>query len=102
VLWHSSLAKGLGVLSLNFHQLKDDKIDAALEDSRTTDDVARRKADYLTITKQINDDAVNIWLFNTPYAVISNKNIRGLNELRQRGFGNFMPHPWLWADIWKQ
>jgi peptide/nickel transport system substrate-binding protein len=102
VFWHSSQAKGLGVLSINFQQLKDDKIDAALDDSRSTDDVAKRQADYLTVTQAINDQAVNIWLFNTPYAVIAAKNIRGLNDLRTRGFGNFMPHPWLWANVWEQ
>jgi ABC-type transport system substrate-binding protein len=102
VFLNSSQAKGLGVLSINFTQTKNDKIDAALADSRATDDVDKRKADYLTITKAINDEAMNIWLFNTPYAIIHNKNIRGLNDLRLRGFGNISPHPWLWGEVWKQ
>jgi ABC-type transport system substrate-binding protein len=102
VFWDSTQAKGLGVLSINFQQMKNDKIDAALDDSRSTDDVAKRRADYLTVTQQLNDEAVNLWLFNTPYAIIADKHVRGLNDLRQRGFGNISPHPWLWGNIWKQ
>jgi len=102
VFFHSSQAKGLGVLSINFQQLKDAQLDAAMDDARSTTDVARRKADYVKATQRINDNAVNIWLFNTPYAVISDPHIRGLNDLRTHGFGNFLPHPWLWNQIWKQ
>ncbi|MBI2705783.1 MAG: ABC transporter substrate-binding protein [Actinobacteria bacterium] len=101
VFWHSSQAKGLGVLSINFHQLKDSELDAAIDDARRTDDAAKQKADYLAATKRINDQAVNIWLFNTPYAIIAQPRVRGLNPARQQGFGDFQPKPWFWAGIWK-
>ena len=28
--------------------------------------------------------------------------IRGLNSVRTQGFGNFLPKPWFWGNIWKQ
>ena len=33
---------------------------------------------------------------------LSRPHIRGLNDLRLRGFGNISPHPWLWGEVWKQ
>lgn len=101
VFWHSSQAKGLGVLSINFQQMKDDQLDAAIDDARRTDDLNRQKQDYLKATQRINDQATNIWLFNTPYSIITQPRIRGMNQARQQGFGNFLPKPWFWTSIWK-
>ena len=43
---------------------------------------------------------LDVWLFNTPYSVIAVPEVKGLNGLRQRPFGNFEPKAWLWPDVW--
>lgn len=100
--WHSSTAKGLGVASVNFTQWKDPEIDKALDGARATDDFNARKAFYETVTKQVNASNTNIWIYNTPYALVANRQTKGLNQARTRSFGNYLPKTWLWLDIWKQ
>jgi ABC-type transport system substrate-binding protein len=103
VFWHSSQAAGIGALSINFQQLKDDKLDKPMEHARQIlDDNAARKADYLKATQEINAQAVNIWLFNTPFAIISTPGIKGLNALRTHRWGNYLPHPWMWNNVWRE
>jgi hypothetical protein len=41
-------------------------------------------------------------LYNTPYALIASKNVKGLNAARKQSFGNYLPKTWLWLDVWKQ
>ncbi len=100
--WSSSTAKGLGVLSINFNQYKSDIIDKALEKSRSTEDAAVRREAYKELTRELNSAAINTWLFNTPFSLITQKNVHGMNSARQRSFGNFLPHPWLFPYVWKQ
>ena len=53
------------------------------------------------LVKDRNAAAVDLWLFNTPYSLIGETNLRGLNWFRKIGFGNFLPKPWmggLWID----
>ena len=101
VFWHSSQAAGIGALSINFQQLKDDRLDKAMEHARQITDDNARKADYLTAVQRINDQAVNVWLFNTPFAMIANHDIKGLNPLRTHRWGNYLPHPWMWDSVWR-
>jgi peptide/nickel transport system substrate-binding protein len=102
VFWHSSQAAGIGVLSINFQQLKDDALDKAMEGARQIQDDTKRKAFYLTAAQRLNDQAVNIWLFNTPFAIITAPAIKGLNPLRTHRWGNYLPHPWMWGSVWRQ
>lgn len=101
VFWSSTTAKGLGVLSINFTQFKDDKIDENLEKARTSPDQKVRADAYKIVAQRINEEAVNIWLFNTPFSLIAQPNLRGLNQARKEGFGNFLPKPWLLPSLWK-
>ena len=102
VFWHSSQAAGIGQLSINFQQLKDDQLNKAMEGARQVNDDAKRKAFYLAAAQRINDQAVNIWLYNTPFAIIANKDIKGLNPLRTHRWGNYLPHPWMFGSVWRQ
>lgn len=102
VFLHSSTAKGLGALSINFYQYKNADNDKALDTGASSGDFATRKAAYEESTRNINEAALNIWLFNTPYALIAQPNVRGLGPAQQNGFGNFLPKPWFWPGVWKQ
>jgi len=99
--WSSDTAKGLGVLSINFTQYKSDRVDAALAKGRSSADPAARRDAYIELTKGLNEGAVNTWLFNTAFSLITQKNVRGLNQARKQGFGNFLPKPWLLPTLWR-
>ncbi len=100
--FHSSTAKGVGNLSINFHQLIDPAIDRDLEEARKTLDFDTRKQLYDDMTRRINEHVVDIWLFNTPYSLIAADYVRGLNPAHENGFGNFLPKSFLWAGVWKK
>jgi len=102
VFLHSSTAKGLGKLSINFYQYSNADNDKALDTGASSGDFATRKAAYEQSTRNINEAALNIWLFNTPYALIAQPNVKGLGPAQQNGFGNFLPKPWFWPGVWKQ
>jgi hypothetical protein len=46
----------------------------------------------------INEAAVNIWLYWTPYSLIADPLVHGLQGENVE-FGNFQPKNWL-ADLW--
>ncbi len=48
---------------------------------------------------ETNEQALNVWMFDTPYSFIANKKVKGLNGFRQNPFGNFSPKPWI-AETW--
>lgn len=100
--FHSATAKGVGNLSINFHQLMDPAIDRALDDARKTLDFDTRKQLYDDMTRRINEHVVDIWLFNTPYSLIAADYVRGLSPAHENGFGNFLPKSFLWAGVWKK
>ncbi|MCB1261917.1 MAG: hypothetical protein KDB33_16240 [Acidimicrobiales bacterium] len=98
--WSCDTAKGVGELSINFSQYCDDATQAAIDTGRTNPDLAERKTAYQELTRARNDAVLDVWLFNTPYSVIAVPEVKGLNGLRQRPFGNFEPKAWLWPDVW--
>ena len=62
-------------------------------------DFGVRKAANSAIIREINDQAVHIWLYDTPWAITAHKHVRGLNNFRTHPFGNFVSKPW-WGDVW--
>ena len=88
-----------GPVYINFTQYTTPEMQANLEAGRATQDVPTRKAANDKVIKEINEQALNIWLFDTPYSLIANAQVRGLNEFRTKPFGNFLPKPY-WADVW--
>ena len=49
--------------------------------------------------RERNEQAIELWLFNTPYAIIAEPEVHGLNWFRIMGFGNFLPKPWI-GGLW--
>ncbi len=88
-----------GGVHINFTQYTSPEMQANLLKGRSTNDFAERKAANDAVIKEVNENALNIWLFDTPYAIIANNQVRGLNEFRTRPFGNYLPKPY-WSDVW--
>lgn len=99
--FHKKMAVGKGQLNINFTQIKDDQLSQAFDDGRQATDPSTRQAAYAKAVELLNAQAINLWLFNTPYALVAQPSVRGLNPARETGFGSFMPKPWI-AGLWKR
>jgi peptide/nickel transport system substrate-binding protein len=96
--WSAETANGEGKVSINFTQYTTPKMQADLKIGRESPDVAKRKAAYDDLVRQINAAAVNIWTVSTPYTLIAEKKVHGLEGAKTAPFGNFQPKTWL-ADL---
>jgi peptide/nickel transport system substrate-binding protein len=92
-------AAGVGGVNINFTQYTSPSLQDNLLEMRSTQDFATRKAANDAVIKEVNEQALNIWLFDTPYSLIAVPSVRGLNDFRTRPFGNFLPKPY-WGDVW--
>jgi len=99
VFWSSSTANGVGQININFSLYKNPQIDADLATGRTNGYPAQRKAAYDDLVHQLNAAAVDDWLYYTPYSLVANHNVRGLDTPRTVSFGNYEPKTWL-GEIW--
>ncbi len=97
--WSKSTAGG--PISINFTQYWSDNTERDLQTGRETTDFATRKAAYDDLMRERNEQAIELWLFHTPYALIAEPDIHGLNWFRVMGFGNFLPKPWI-GGLWLQ
>lgn len=84
---------------VNFSRFTTDTIEAALDAGRQTMDFETRKKAYEQIVHERNENALDIWLFNTPYSLIAGKDVRGLNWFRVFAFGAYQPKPWI-GGLW--
>ena len=74
---HSSFAKPVGELSLNFERIRDDEIDAALEEARAIDDVDRQKELYATVQERLADERYHVWLYHDRTAMVAHPELHG-------------------------
>jgi ABC-type transport system substrate-binding protein len=98
--WSSSTAKGVGNISINFTQFTTPKMDESLLTGRQSGFPNVRKQAYDDLTRELNSGFTNIWLYRTPYSLIAEKQVRGLNQAREIAFGNYEPKTWL-GDLWR-
>jgi len=75
---HTDTGPSAKVFSLNLARIADPAVDAALEDGRTTADLAARRTAYAALVSRL--DEVNGYLFLTrePYAMVANPEVLGL------------------------
>lgn len=84
---------------VNFSRYTSDRMEENLRIGRqSTDQEARRNA-FRDIVQERNENALDIWLFNTPFSIIADKNIHGLNWFRVYAFNIFQPKPWV-GGMW--
>ena len=99
VFWSRQTAEQ--AIKINFSQYWSETTEAAVSWGRTAEAFEARQPGYQELVIDRNENAIDIWLFNTPYSLIGDNNIRGLNWFRSIGFGNFLPKPYmgsLWID----
>jgi ABC-type transport system substrate-binding protein len=100
VYLHSSHAQYPDGISINFTNTKVDELDELLDAQRATGDRAERMDMWSEMVPIINEELPYIWLFNTPYALMAQPEIHGLNPARELGFGNFELKWWL-GEVWR-
>ena len=99
--WSKETADPNNPININFSGYWSQTTENAVTWGRTANSFEARQPGYEQLVKDRNAAAVDLWLFNTPYSLIGENNLRGLNWFRTIGFGNFLPKPWiegLWID----
>ncbi len=86
-------------LIVNFNQWYTETSQASLDLGRESRDPEFRKKAYDEFVKERNDNAVDIWLFNVPWALIGENEVRGLNAFRNLGIAGYEAKPWV-AGLW--
>jgi ABC-type transport system substrate-binding protein len=99
VFWTSSTAHAVGGVNINFSLYSSPQIDQDLATGRTNAYPAQRKAAYDDLVHQLNSAATYDWLYRTPYSLIAQRDVQGLDGARQVSFGNYEPKTWL-GDLW--
>ena len=99
IFWSKTTAKGLGVLSINFTQLKDDELEAGLDKGRVSTDRATRKDAYATVVRRINANVPYLWLFHNLWAIAATDKVGGLKLVQDLGFARQDAKPW-WGDLY--
>jgi len=99
IFFHSSSAKGLDVLSINFTQMKDPVIDAALDKARASNDASVRKESYATVIRRLNENLGYIWLYHNLWAFTASDKVGGLKHVQDEGFARQDAKPW-WSGLW--
>lgn len=92
---------GMGGLNINFTQFTSDRLQEGLEAGRASTDFDTRKAASDDVTREINEQAITIWLYDTPQALIAAPRVRGLDGFRTHPVGNPAAKPY-WGETWLQ
>jgi peptide/nickel transport system substrate-binding protein len=97
VFWSEGTA--VPPIIINFSQYTSKDHEDALQLGRFAPQFDVRKAAYANVSRERNEQVIDVWLFNTPYSLIGDPDIGGLNSFRVLRFGNFQPKPYIGA-LW--
>jgi peptide/nickel transport system substrate-binding protein len=97
--WSADNIKGVGGVNINMAQYSTPQMETDLRTGRQSGFPGIRKAAYDDLVRQINAASTNIWLYWTPWSLIANKRIHGLQAASEAPFGNYQPKTWL-AQLW--
>ena len=84
---------------LNFTRNRNETLIAALDAARATDDPDEQARLYAEVVRSRNAAVVDLWLHNTPAALVAGPRVRGLSAFADQGFANYVPKPWV-NDLW--
>lgn len=101
VFWSSTTAHGVGGTNINFSLYSNPRVDADLATGRTNPYPNKRKAAYDDLVHQLNAAAIDDWLYRTPYSLVAQHQVQGLETPQTVSFGNYAPKTWL-GDLWLQ
>jgi peptide/nickel transport system substrate-binding protein len=99
--WAADTIKGYGGVNINMTQYTTDQMQADLATGRTSGYPDVRKKAYDDLVTQLNASSTNIWLYWTPFSIIADKSVHGLQTASDTPFGNFQPKTWF-AELWHQ
>jgi peptide/nickel transport system substrate-binding protein len=80
IWWSKDTALPEGQIALNFGRFQDDVIQGALDTIRTSPDEAERTAAAETINRRFGEQAYNLWLSWTVWAVMFRPEVHGLRS----------------------
>jgi ABC-type transport system substrate-binding protein len=92
-------ANSSGVLSLNFSGFANAETERLLALTATTADLTARKDIYSQLVRELNRNVTNIWLYATPYSLVADRSVQGLQAARDVPFGTYEPKTW-WGQLW--
>lgn len=80
VWWTGRNAAPIGQLALNVARLQEDRIDAALDRARSTDDVEVRKEAYAEVQARQSELVPYVWLAQTEWAIGAAVDVQGIGN----------------------
>jgi peptide/nickel transport system substrate-binding protein len=99
IFWSKSTTRPDGEIGINFTGYATDETQEALERGRNSNDTEARKEAYADLIKLLNEQAVNVHLFFTPYSIVYTDRVHGVQSAAEVPFGNFMPNA-IWGQVW--
>lgn len=94
---HSDFAAPEGQLALNFGRIRDDEIDAALEEARGIEDVERQRELYGQIQEVMAEQVYHVFLYHDFSAVVAQDFVHGVMDWTfadgTPGSGMVLPRP---------
>lgn len=75
--WHSSGAKPVGQLTLNFGRIDDAELDALLDENRASTDPVRKKEIAEEVNRLFGEQCYNLWGNYTVWAIMSDPDVHG-------------------------
>lgn len=88
IWWHSDNAQGLAV---NFGRIRNDAIDEALNDARSTTDPAENQALAETVNREFGSQVHNIWLIRSLWQMVYDDSVKNMGVLDIPGGGTALP-----------
>jgi peptide/nickel transport system substrate-binding protein len=78
--WHSSGAKPVNELTLNFGRIKDDQLDALLDENRAETDPARKQEIAEEVNRLFGEQCYNLWGSYSVWGILAKPNIHGVSS----------------------
>ena len=99
--WSKDTIQGPGGVNINFSEYSTPEIEADLATGRQSGFPQQRKDAYHDLVRRRNDAVTDIWAYWTPYSLIADTRVHGLETAQKIPFANFQPKTWL-GELWRQ
>jgi ABC-type transport system substrate-binding protein len=99
IFWEKETAQP--PLIINFSEYYSEVTENALALGRTTTDFDIRKAAYTRLAQDRNEAVTDLWLYDTPFSLVGDRNVQGLNWAQVLAWGSNTGKPYL-TGMWLQ
>jgi ABC-type transport system substrate-binding protein len=104
IYWHSATAAPVGELALNFGRFKDDEVDAALLQGRTSFDADARAEAYQTVARRFGDQVPFLWISENVWTLATAEDVHGVLDWTlpdgSAGFDSLLSGRFLVGHAW--